>query len=82
MEKAYYKIRFGKYMGRLISEIIEEDPEYLLWANNNVYGFDLNEFIMEKCYESMYRDVKFDIYGLCEEDYVRQEKKKTEEVRK
>lgn len=66
-------------MGRDISEIIEEDPEYLLWANNNVYGFDLNEFIIEKCYESMYRDTKFDIYGLCEEDYVRQEKQKQKE---
>lgn len=74
MEKAYYKLQFGKYMGREISEIIEEDPDYLLWANKNVYGFDLNEFIIEKCYERKYRDIRFDIYGLCEEDYARKER--------
>lgn len=79
MEKAYNKIQFGKYMGRVISEIIEEDPDYLLWANKNVYGFDLNEYIIERCFEQKYKDIRFDIYGLCEEDYYQRELKQKQE---
>lgn len=38
-------ITFGKYKGRTILEVLEEDPQYLLWANENVEGFILNDAI-------------------------------------
>ena len=34
---------FGKYRNRLIKKILEEDPEYLLWAWDNISYFDCTE---------------------------------------
>jgi hypothetical protein len=47
------KITFGKYSERdlpkamTIEEIIDQDPEYLVWCLDNVSGFDLHFEAME-----------------------------------
>ena len=37
-----YVFTFGKYKGRKISDIIEEDWEYIKWCKRNVKDFKLN----------------------------------------
>ena len=33
------KMDFGKYFGRTVDDLIDEDPQYLEWACDNVTGF-------------------------------------------
>ncbi|MEQ5789759.1 hypothetical protein J4E06_01770 [Muricauda sp. NFXS6] len=40
-----FKFNWGKYKNRVISSILEEDPEYLLWCVIHVSHFSLNELI-------------------------------------
>jgi len=35
-----YVFLYGKYKGKLITEIIEEDPGYILWASENIPSFN------------------------------------------
>lgn len=35
-------MRFGKYKGLLIADIITFDPQYLLWAQENLSAFSLS----------------------------------------
>lgn len=60
---------FGKYKGRTVKEILIEDPSYLLWADNNVEGFELGDYLRDKaedfyaeenCYEPTYEDLNPD----------------------
>lgn len=37
------KFWFGRYSGRDIAEIIEQDSEYVEWCAKNVKDFDLDE---------------------------------------
>lgn len=39
---------FGKYKGRLIKEVIEQDPSYVVWAADNVKGFNLSPQMLKK----------------------------------
>lgn len=42
---------FGKYKGRLVSDIIKENPKYVLWACQNVKFFKINADLMKDlCY--------------------------------
>lgn len=34
-------IPFGKYEGKTIGNVIESDPQYLLWAEDNIPNFKL-----------------------------------------
>ena len=38
---------FGKYNGKKIGDVLEKDPEYLIWISENSYNRGLREF----CYE-------------------------------
>ena len=33
------ELRFGKYKGKLVSEVLKEDPSYIRWALDNVSHF-------------------------------------------
>jgi len=33
------RFTFGKYKGKLLSEIIRNDPQYITWAKENIPGF-------------------------------------------
>lgn len=35
-----YTFPYGKHKGKLITEIIEEDPRYILWASENIPSFN------------------------------------------
>ena len=37
------KFPFGKYKGRSVIEILVSDPQYILWANENVDYIKFNE---------------------------------------
>lgn len=40
------EIRFGKYRGKTVQHVLEEEPDYLVWAVGNVRGFYLEEDIL------------------------------------
>ena len=33
------ELRFGKYKGKLVSEVLKEDPSYIRWALDNIPSF-------------------------------------------
>lgn len=37
------KLTFGKYKGRMIGTVMQTNPKYLLWLEDNVDFFDLPE---------------------------------------
>lgn len=39
----YNMIDFGKHEGRHIRQIIQDDPDYLVWCLENVSGFELTD---------------------------------------
>lgn len=43
-----YVLTFGRYKGLPISIVLEENPEYLLWAENNIAFFMLSRSLWEK----------------------------------
>lgn len=38
---------FGKYKGMTIKEVIDDDPEYLVWCLDNVNFFDVSENVLQ-----------------------------------
>lgn len=40
------RLKFGKYRGRLVWEVIRDDPAYILWLLRNLEGFRLDEQAM------------------------------------
>jgi hypothetical protein len=38
---------FGKYKGRTVEDVLEEDPHYLLWALENVEQFDADKAVQD-----------------------------------
>ncbi len=60
---------FGKHKGKTVKEVLFEDPSYLLWADDNVEGFDLSDYLRDKAeeyhaeensYEPTYEDLNPD----------------------
>ncbi len=49
---------FGKHKGKTVKEVMETDPSYLLWADDNVEGFELSDYLRDKAEEM---DEKFTI---------------------
>ena len=41
------RLTFGKYKGQLVEDVIQKDPEYFVWAHNNIEWFELEEEAME-----------------------------------
>lgn len=37
------KLSFGKYQGKTLHRVIKQDPDYVLWALDNVDSFDIDE---------------------------------------
>lgn len=40
-------LRFGKHKGRMVEDVLDEDPAWLLWAAENVSGFELDTAVMD-----------------------------------
>lgn len=41
-------LTFGKYKGESIADIIECDPQYLVWLHNNSEFFELSSSILDE----------------------------------
>lgn len=41
-------LRFGRYKGLTIGEVLKDDPAYLVWAAENVDGFDLHHELLSE----------------------------------
>jgi hypothetical protein len=39
---------FGKHQGRTIEDVLDDDPRYLMWACENVDGFELDTAVMHE----------------------------------
>lgn len=42
------ELTFGKYKGLTVGEVILYDPQYLLWAIDNLDWFDLDHKLMDE----------------------------------
>lgn len=42
------RLMFGKYLGKTVSQIITEEPTYILWALDNVAHFAVTEQVLEE----------------------------------
>jgi len=41
--KAEDKFNFGKYRGQTLKKVNDNDPDYLLWCEDNVKGFKIED---------------------------------------
>jgi len=41
--KAEDKFNFGKYKGQTLKKVNDDDPDYLLWCQDNVKGFEIED---------------------------------------
>lgn len=39
---------FGKHQGRLIEDVLDEDPNYLLWCLENVDDFEVDKALQDE----------------------------------
>ncbi len=42
-----YQLKFGKYVGRSLTEMLTKNPEYIIWAVDNIEWFTLSERLEE-----------------------------------
>ena len=56
-----YIFKWGKYKGRAISDVLEIDPQYIIWAHANVDWFNPSNEILEKAW-SKRRSVSYHPY--------------------
>lgn len=42
------RLGFGKYRGWTIAEVLAEQPDYLVWAQDNIDGFDIHSSILDE----------------------------------
>ncbi len=61
---------FGKHKGKTVKEVMETDASYLLWADENVQGFELSNYLRDKAEEYSYEDNMDDlIFDYMAEDW-------------
>lgn len=42
-----YKFTFGKHRDETLEEVLESDPSYIIWANDNVRWFKVSKKILD-----------------------------------
>lgn len=45
---------FGQFKGMTVEEVMQENPKYLLWALDNVKGFDLEVDVFEEVLDFLF----------------------------
>jgi len=50
-----YVFPFGKHKHESITEVLEEDPGYILWAADNVDSFNPTEEILDEAWQASKR---------------------------
>lgn len=43
-----YVFPYGKHKGKLVTEVIEEDPGYILWASEHISTFNPTEEVLSE----------------------------------
>lgn len=65
-------IRFGRWKGRTVADVLELDPAWLIWAHNNVEHFELNHILLDRAegddYEYVPRKDTDGLFALHRED--------------
>jgi hypothetical protein len=66
--RTYSKINFGKYKGKTVHEVLEENPQYIKWCieNTNTYpSIEVIDFlknknmdVIVKCKKNIKKDLK------------------------
>lgn len=51
-----YIFTFGKHKSKTVKQVMEEDPSYLLWADNNIEGFELSDYLRDKAEAYSYKE--------------------------
>lgn len=54
---ASYEMTFGKYQGKTIGWIKDNDPEYILWLDDNIDTMIIAYGIVEECTDRVYESV-------------------------
>lgn len=49
------QLTFGKYKGRFVGDILREDPQYLVWAHDNISYFLLEDELYEALVYNQYQ---------------------------
>ena len=44
-------LTFGKYKGRTLLEVVEFDPGYIIWLEDNVNTIQIPEYILDLAFE-------------------------------
>ena len=45
------KLDFGKHKGLSIKEVLELNPDYIIWANKQIYWFRVDDSVLKRAYE-------------------------------
>lgn len=48
-------ITFGKYKGSKVKDVMKDEPSYLIWCQDNVEFFELDEDLLLQCEEAVER---------------------------
>lgn len=51
--KETFVIFWGKYKGKKVSEVLKDDPSYLIWAEDNVPFIKIDPALLDKCRAQM-----------------------------
>lgn len=46
-----YEIPFGKYKGYTVGNVLEINPQWLIWAHDNIQGFKLCSMVLSQAKE-------------------------------
>jgi hypothetical protein len=49
-------IKFGKHKDRTVQEVLDDDPDYLVWASERIPEFDLEVSILDEALHKESRD--------------------------
>lgn len=54
-------LSFGRYKGRTIREMLEDDPDYLTWAHTHIGWFKLEQDVMDAAIEAALKKDYYDV---------------------
>jgi hypothetical protein len=57
---------YGKFRGRTIGEILEEEPSYLLWLHTNSDTFELHYTLLEEAEGDLRDESDLDYWDICD----------------
>ena len=46
-----YAFHFGKYKGEILKDVLEEDPNYIIWCSDSIDWFDLDTDVYDMASE-------------------------------